>query len=41
VAKNLRDQTGVQTIENEDYRKYIDDAIKEINQLKSKPKKDT
>lgn len=39
VVKNLKDETGVQTVEDEDYRKYIVDAIREINELKTKAKK--
>ena len=39
VVKNLNDETGIKTIQDEDYRKYIDDAIREIKELKSKPKK--
>jgi hypothetical protein len=30
VVKNLNDETGFKTIEDDDYRKYISDAIREI-----------
>jgi len=39
VVKKLKDDTGVQTVEDKDYKKYVEDAIREINELKSKPKK--
>jgi hypothetical protein len=39
VVKNLNDETGVKTIEDDDYKKYIADAIREIREQKSKPKK--
>lgn len=39
VVKKLKDETGVQAVEDNDYKKYVEDAIKEINELKSKPKK--
>ena len=39
VAKKLKDETGVQVVEDNDYKKYVEDVIKEINELKSKPKK--
>ena len=39
VVKKLKDETGVQVVEDNDYKKYVEDAIKEINELKSKPKK--
>ena len=39
VVKKLKDDTGVQTVEDKDYKKYVEDAIREINELKSKSKK--
>ena len=39
MVKKLKDETGVQAVEDNDYKKYVEDAIKEINELKSKPKK--
>jgi hypothetical protein len=39
VVKKLKDETGVQAVEDNDYKIYVEDAIREINELNSKPKK--
>jgi hypothetical protein len=39
MIKKLKDETGVQAVEDNDYKKYVEDAIKEINELKTKSKK--
>jgi hypothetical protein len=38
TIKKLRDESGVQTFEEEDYKKYVEDAIREINESRTKPK---
>jgi hypothetical protein len=39
MIKKLKDETGVQTFEEDDYKKYVEDAIREINESRAKPKK--
>jgi hypothetical protein len=35
AMKKLKDESGVQTVEDEDYKKYIDEAIREIQKEKT------
>jgi MFS family permease len=34
LIKKLKDETGVQTVEEEDYKKYVEDAIREVKKEK-------
>lgn len=36
MIKKLKEETGIQAVEDNDYKKYVEEAIREVNESKFK-----